>query len=269
MVSYLIRGDSLMDQISDIYYYLHSKKPILRTFAQKLSTLEELPDVVQENKYESLTRNVKSLGSDKFQKKFQKLYDQSYNDLLSKNEENGLSSVHETIKKLFILGGKNVGKTTFLNQVKAVQSNLNESTDLATKIFEVIIDNVEELRAECYNDLLKCDQCEINNRCITQAQGFIIIFNNSDRESISEAKERFNIIHEKFCKYNPDKAIPILLIGNKLQKNKEVKTTTPPNEWNIEKAKGCNIITKHIDVDLTNGGDRLQKSFRWIIKQLI
>lgn len=269
MISYLIRGDSLIDQISDIYYYLHSKKPILRDFAQKLSTLEELTDVVQENKYKSLTRNVKSLGSEEFQKKFQKLFDHSFNNLLMKNDQNVSSSKYEPIKKLFILGGKYVGKTTFLNQVKAIQSNLTKASDLSTKIFEVILDNVEELRAECYEDLLKCDQCDINNRCITQAQGFIIIFNNSKRESISEAKARFNKIYKKFCKYNPDKAIPILLIGNKLQKNDEVKTTTPPNEWNTKKGKGCNIVAKHIEVDLTNGGAMLQKSFQWIIKQLL
>jgi len=268
MVSYLIRGDSIKDDISDIFNHLNSKKPILKDFAEKLTQLEELPEIIVKNKQKNLTKGLDRLGSRGFQEKFHHLVNETMQDLKTKKNSEQDDSL-ETIKKLFILGAYKAGKKTFLDQVKAIQSKLYDSADLSTKIFDVVLENVEVLKEKCYDDLLQCKQCEVNNRCITQAQGFVIIFDNSRKGSTKKVKDQYRKIAKEICKLNPQKGIPVLLIANKFDKNNGLTLTTLSNEWKEKQGKECNIVTKHIELDLKNDSNTLQRSFQWLIKQMI
>jgi GTPase SAR1 family protein len=189
-------------------------------------------------------------------------------DLITKTRTEQEDS-SETVKKLFILGAYRAGKKTFLDQVKAIQSNLQRNSELSTRIFEVVLENIEVLKEKCYDDLLQCKQCEVNNRCITQAQGFIIIFDNSRNKSTRKVQDQYRKIAKEICKLNPQKDIPVLLIGNKFNEHNGLNSTALSNEWKEKQGKECSIITKHIEVDLKNDRDSLQRSFQWLIKQMI
>ncbi|TFF98565.1 MAG: hypothetical protein EU547_01210 [Promethearchaeota archaeon] len=268
MVSYLIRSESISDEIDDVFYYLDSKKPNLLQFVNELKKLEELPEVIRKNKGVNLEHNINQLGSKRFQKDFYVIFNKTYSNLSFKSKNNQKASI-ELIKKIFILGEEKVGKTNFLDQLKTIQLTLQEQSDLSTKIFEVILENVENLREECYDDFLNCKQCKIHNRCITQAQGFIIIFDGTHRKSIKQAKERYNLIIKKFAKYKPNNPIPILLIGNKFNSKKKFDTNFFLDGLNKKEAQKSNILTQVIELDLQNDKKELQNSFRWIIKKII
>ncbi len=272
MVSFLIQGDSFKDKISDIFYFLNSKKPILLDFAKELTQLEELPKIITKNKKLNLLSDVNTLGSSKFQEKFDTLFANTYEQLTTKTNINSIAST-DPIKKLFILGANQTENNNFLEQVELIQSNLKKSTDLSTKIFEVILENMEKLRKECFDDLLKCKQCEINNRCITQAQGFIIIFDNTNMDSVIQARERYNIIVRKLYKFKPNKPIPILLIGNTYRNMiSDIPNSLLDevlNEGEEKTTEEGYIIKKYVELDLENDRNSLQESFRWIIKQMI
>ncbi len=268
MISYLIKAASFKNEISDVFNYLQSKTPILLEFANKLKTLEDFPEVLHKNIKMHLKENLFKLGNSEFQKNFFSLFNTIFNKL-AQIIQSDLIHPDESIKKVFIFGADHVGKNNFLKNIEMIQLNLQKNKDIPTKIFQVVIDNLEILKEECIKAGLKCDQCELNNRCINYAEGFIVIFDISNKSSIIEAKERFNIIISKLCQRTPITKIPMLLIGNKFNYHEEFSSKIIYKTFQTKQAKKCAIDIQYFTMDLSKDNEKVLDSLRWLIRKMI
>jgi signal recognition particle receptor subunit beta len=270
MISYFIRASAFKSQINDVFEYLQSKIPILIKFAKKLKALKHIPELLHKNKKVHLKDDVVSLGDTDFQDKFFSVFNSTFRKL-SSIPELIQPRINQSVKKVFIFGAEKVGKNTFLQNIEKLQAEMQENDNLPTKIFQVIIDNLEILTEECTESGLNCEQCERNNRCIDNAEGFIVIFDASDKGSIIDAKERFKIIVSKFCQRRPLKKIPILLIGNKFKKFEDISPKVLRKAFNTMEVKQCAIDMKYFPMNLLKDKENgnLLNALRWLIKNMI
>lgn len=268
MISYMIRAAYFKTVISDVFRYLESKTPILEEFSSQLKNLKEFPRILNENKNKIDQENLVSLGSEEFQEEFLELFNSYFNRLCVK-EGPFLQKSKNELKKVFIFGADHAGKTTFLKNIEAMQFYHQDNLGLGTQILEVVIDNMEILMEDCIENGFQCAQCGKNNRCVNKAQGFILIFNTSDKQSIIDAKERFKIIIKKICNHNIENKIPILIIGNKFTYHEEVSDEIIHETFDIEQARNCNVVTEYFAVDLLNNDEKTMEALRWFIKNII
>ncbi|TXT63103.1 MAG: putative Small GTP-binding domain protein, Arf-domain signature [Promethearchaeota archaeon] len=268
MISYFIHAASFSNEISDIFHYLQSKSPILKKLAKKLLSLPGFPKVIHSNVNKHLKGNVLTLGDPNFQSTFLLIFNYFYKKLSAYNR-GGLIQSDDVIKKVFIFGPSDVGKTTFLKHIEKVHSQLQNANDLPTKIFQVVIDNLEILTEKCTDTDLKCEQCERNNRCINNAEGFILIFDVSNKESVIDAKERFKIIVSKFCQKKPYTKIPFLIIGNKFKYHEDVAPEGVYKTFGTEQAEKCAIDMRYFSMNLLTENGKILDALRWLIKKIL
>lgn len=268
MISYLIRSSYFKTEIPDVFRYLESKTPILEEFASQLNKLKEFPKILNETKRNINTQNLITLGSQNFQEKFLNLFNSYFKTLCIKDGPFLQKSKNE-LKKVFIFGADHAGKTTFLKNVEAMQFHQEDNSGLGTQILEVVIDNMEILMEDCIENEFQCYQCGKGNRCINKAQGFILIFNVSDKQSIIDAKERFKIIIKRICNHKIENKIPILLIGNKFTYHEEVSEKIIHEMFGIDQAKECNVTIEYFPVNLLDNDEKTMKSLKWFIRNII
>lgn len=268
MISYMIRAAYFKSEISDIYRYLESKTPILEEFASELQQLEDFSRILNQNKDIENQQDLISLGNKSFQKKFINLF-KSYFKTLCMKEGPFLQKSKDELKKVFIFGADHAGKTTFLKNIEALQFHSQDDSGLGTQILEVVIDNMEILMEECIDNQFKCEQCGRSNRCINKAQGFILIFNVSDKQSIIDAKERFKIIMKKICNHELEDTIPILIIGNKFTYHEEVSEEIVNDTFQIDQINECDVKIEYFPVNLLNNDKKTLEALRWFIRNII
>lgn len=269
MISYMIRAAYFKKEISDVFMYLDSKTPFLEEFAKKISELEEFPVILHKNKNINGENNLLYLGSELLRSEFLQIYRNTFNKISLRNGESSLKNIDDDIKKIFIYGSQNVGKTPFLRTAEIIQFYKQEKLDLSTKLLEVIIDNMEIVYEECLNKDFDCDQCGKNNRCIKKAQGFILIFNVSDKKSIIEAKKKFDIITNHYYNHEPVNSIPILIIGNKLKQEEYISQDEIYKSFIIEDIDNPLMNLKYFSVDLLGDDKKTGQALRWLVKNII
>ncbi|MBD3193964.1 MAG: hypothetical protein GF317_02845 [Candidatus Lokiarchaeota archaeon] len=270
MISYMIRAAYFKKEITDVFKYLESKTSILENLASKLSQLREFSVILHSNKNGKLLKrnNLLGLGSTDFQKEFLRLFKSTFDELCLK-EGRSLIENDEKLKKIFIFGADHVGKTTFLRNLEALQFKQQNNQELTTRILEVVIDNMEILTDKCYDNDFKCQQCEKQNRCINRAQGFILIFDVSDKNSIIDAKEHYKLIVNSICKGDQLNSVPILLVGNKFRYHEDVSPQFIHESFETQQTKECNIALEYITMNIREDNTKIMNSLKWIVKKIL
>jgi GTPase SAR1 family protein len=270
MITYMIKASYFRNEIVDIFKYLNSKTPFLEELALKLTDIDELPIILHEEKSGEEMENLLYLGSNNFREQFSLLFNEYIKKLFVNSNQNFLAPTQRDLKKIFIFGAKGVGKSTFLKNIEAIQFHQQENRDLPTIIYEFVIENTRIISPDCYEKNLECKLCEKLGGCIQNAQGFILIFNASDRNSLIEAKEQFKLVIERCDQLQISSPnVPVLIVGNKFKKNEDVSPQKVFATFNIPNLNECGIIIEYFPINILKGEQKIMKALRWLVKNII
>ena len=145
---------------------------------------------------------------------------------------------------------------------------MQNNSGLPTQIYEIVIDNLMLLSYDCLEQKFQCSQCNNLGGCIENAQGFIVIFDLNDKNSILTAKDHFQSILNSCGLIDSDK-IPILLIGNMKNKNDDLDETFILKSFNFEELESCGIKIRYFKINIQKEKNLIIKALRWMIKHMI
>jgi len=267
MISYMIKTAFFKDGITDVFKYLDSKGPILEDFADEIKELNDLTSLLHMKKSIS-EGNVLNYGDEKFKNAFLEIFNKYFQKLIPKYRVETPIKNKKLIKKIFIVGAPEAGKKTLLKNIEFIQFLNIKNNDLSVRILEVIIENLEILN---YNE----EKCEFGckgfnsfDECITHAQGLILIFKLSDKNSILDTKNMLQIIEDKYLEKKID-PIPVLIIGNKFNIDEDNKKEYIHKIFEIEKLKENGRRIRYFPIKILEEDQRVMKSLRWMIKNIL
>jgi len=270
MITYMIRASYFRNEIVDVFKYLDSKGPTLKKFAEKVKELDELPEILHKDKTEYKSQNLHLLGSKKFRREFISLFNNYRKNLSPKNIRPIPMESRDNLKKIFVFGANRVGKSTFLKNIEAIQFHNQENQDLPTVIYEFVIENIQIISPDCYERELECKYCENLGGCISNAQGFILLFNASDKNTLIDAKERFKLIVERCEEFQGKNGkIPVVIIGNKFKKNEDVSRENVYSTFNLPQLDDCGIIIQYFPLNILIDNEKIMEAIRWLVKNMI
>ncbi len=267
----MIRAAYFKDEITDVYNYLSSKAPDLESYASELKTLQELTELLHSHKDRTNQKEILKIASKEFKKQFLKLF----NKYLEKMSPQIDLSTHllgkGNLKKIYIFGPRNAGKSTLVKNLEVIQflqyKNNEMKRDLASKILDFIIDNIEVLTYECVDEDTDDERTRLYEDCIDNAQGFILIYNASDKDSIKETIEMFQLVLNR-CKDKGD-TIPILIIGNKFYDKEEITPDLILENFDTNELAECGLLIQSYSINVLSDDEKIIEAIRWLLKQII
>lgn len=268
MITYMIRAAIFKDEIVDVFKYLDSKEPILEDFASELKDLKDIPSILHLKKSAFSEEFVLELANEDLKTNFLEIFNRYFKRLVPKFQLDTPIRGRSHLKKVFILGAPQVGKTTLLKNIELIQFLNVKRNDLPSRIYEVLVENIEVLK---YNDELEefaCKEYENLEKCTIMAQAFILLFNLSDKNSIYQTKEIFQIVDDKRLEIEKD-PIPILIIGNKFHDKEEFQPDFIHKIFEIEKFRELGVKIKYYALNILTEDEKIMKLVRWIIKQIV
>jgi hypothetical protein len=120
---------------------------------------------------------------------------------------------------------------------------------------------------ECVDKDLDDNKTKLYEDCIDNAQGFILIFNASNTDSIGESIEMFELVLNR-CQDKGD-AMPILIIGNKFDDNEEVTPDVILKNFDIDELVECGLIIQSYSINVLSENDKIIEAIRWLLQQII
>jgi GTPase SAR1 family protein len=139
--------------------------------------------------------------------------------------------------------------------------------DLSSKIYDFIIDNIEVLTYECVDEGPDGEKTKMYEDCIDNAQGFILIFNASDKDSFKEAIEMFQLVLNR-CQ-DKENAMPILIIGNKFHDKEEITPETILENFDMNELAECGLLIQSYSINVLSEDEKIIEAIRWLLKQII
>ena len=271
MITYMIKAAYYKDEITDVYKYLQGKTPELEKFALELKNLKGLTEVLHSRKKSSNKENLFNEALPKFKKDFLTIFNKYYEVVAPSEPLPARLIPKENLNKIYIFGSRNSGRSTLLKNLEVIQflqyKNNSNKKDLANKIYEFIIDNIEIMTYECIEE----DEDQNNylryEDCLENAQAFILIFDASNKKSAVEIVEIFNIVLSK-CLEKGEK-IPVLIIGNTFSKKDKVGATFLEKHFNLSDLAECGWVIKYVSLNVIDYDQELIESLRWIIKHIV
>jgi len=268
MITYMIRAAIFKDEIVDIFKYLDSKEPILEEFASEIRRLDALSSILHLKKSAFSGEYVLDLASEDLKTGFLALFNRYFQKLTPLFRIDSPLRGRSQLKKVFILGGDSSGKTTLLKNIELIQFLNVKKNDIPTRIYEVLVDNIEILRYEEGVGEFACKEYETLEECMILAQGFILIFNLSDKNSILQTKDIYQIVDNKRLESERG-LVPILIIGNKFYDDEEIHSDFVHDTFNIEQLKELGVKIKYYAIDISKEDDNIMEALRWLIKNII
>ena len=271
MITYLIRAAYFKDEITDVYNFLLSKTPDLEMLASELKNFNGLTELLHSHKNRTNHKNTLSLASKKFKKDFLNIF----NGYLEKmTPQIGITShllAKENLKKVYIFGPENAGKTTFVKNLEVTQflqyKNNGMKRDLANKIYDFLIDNIEILTYECIEDDTNGKIVKLYEDCLDNAQGFILIFNASNKDSLKETIEMFRLVLNR-CLDKED-FMPVLIIGNKFHDKEEITPDLIYENFDMDELAECGLLMQYFSINVLSENEKIIEAIRWLLKQII
>ncbi len=268
MITYMIKTAIFKDEIVDVFKYLDSKGPVLEDFASEVKSLKELTSFLHEKKSGLTDDYLLELANDDLKSNFLEVFNKYFIKLAPKYRLETPIKDKRIIKKIFIIGAPRVGKITFLKNVELIQFLNIRRNDLPSRIFEVVIENLEILN---YNDNLSDFECrEFGNleNCVNFSQGFIVLFNLSDKNSALRTKEIFQIVDNTRLEIEKDLA-PILIIGNKFHNKEKLDPKFVSETFEIEELKEIGVKIRYCPINILKEDEKIIDALRWLIKSII
>ena len=152
MITYMIKTAIFKDEIVDVFRYLDSKAPVLEEFATEIKKLKDLSSLLHLKKESFSGENILDLADEKLRNCFLDLFNKYFEKLTPKYKLETPIKDKRQIKKIFIIGAPKAGKTTFLKNLELIQFLNIKRNDLPSRVYEVIIENLEILN---YDDNLR------------------------------------------------------------------------------------------------------------------
>jgi len=268
MITYMFKAAYFKNEIIDVFNYLESKIPILEEYASELKELNEFKSVLHAKNKPEYQPGVLNLGSDEFRNNFLTLYEKYYKRLSLKLSTGRIISSKQPLKKIFIVGNPSSVKNTFIDNIESIQFRDQTNPGLPTRIFELVIDNMEVLTYDCIVKKFECAKCENLGGCLQNAQGFVFIFDLTKEESILHARESFQTIMNS-CSEIDNEKIPVLLIGNKVQDWDGFDTDYVSKAFEFEDLEECGMKLKYYTMNVARENEKIMKALRWTVRHMI
>jgi len=266
MISYMIRAAYFRHEIVDIYKYLESLKPILKYFSLELSTLEELPDVLHNPESKSFQKNIFKCASEEFKEKFL-LICNKYFAMLSPRYD--IMNLKPDTKKIFIFGTPNAGKCTLLRNLEVAQVHAQKKKkDFISKIYDIIIENIQVLDYDCIKNNFDCSNCIGNKRCMENAYGFIFMFNASKPSSLEKGKKIVQKVLTR-VKLPGNSPPPILIIGNIFDNAHFLDNQIVQDKLGLAELEEDNIKYRYLPMNVMRDEGEMMEGIRWLLKEIV
>jgi len=271
MITYMIRAAYFRDEITDVYNYLSSKAPDLESYASELKSLQELTELLHSHKNRTNQKEILNVAPKKFKKEFLTLFNKYLEKMTPQLDLTTHLLGKGNLKKIYIFGPRNSGKTELVKNLEVIQflqyKNNNMKRDLTSKIYDFIIDNIEVLTYECIDEDTDEERISLYEDCIDNAQGFILIFNASNKDSIKETIEMFQLVLNR-CQ-DKGESMPILIIGNKYNDKEEITSDMIYEKFDMEELEKCGLSVEYFSINVLNEDDKIINAIRWLLKQMI
>ncbi len=268
MLSYLVKAAYFKNEITDVFKYLESKGPILEEFSKELKKLREFPSVLHSKIPLKGRTEVLEIGSNEFKAKFIDMFNKYAKQLSPALELFELSASKRKTKKIFIFGAPNAGKSTFLKSIETVQFHQQQNTDLPTKIYELIIENLELLTYDCIEKQFECERCKNLDGCLQNAQAFILILDISHKNALNDARNKIQSIINK-CEDLNNETTPILVIGNKIDDKEEIFADVISERLNFKELADCGIKIKYFPINIARDTKSALIALKWLVKEIL
>ena len=268
MITYMIKAAYFKDEISDVYNYLLSKAPDLESYALELKELQEITELLHTHKNHINQKEILSKASEEFQEKFLNLF-QKYLEKMVPRVDIHINKGN--LKKIYVFGPKLSGKTTLVRNLEVIQflryKNNDMRRDIASKIYDFIIDNIEVLTFDCIDENTSKEKIKLYEDCIDNAQGFILIFNAANKDSMKETIEMFHLVFDRCL--DQGEFMPILIIGNKFKNKEEITADMIFENFNMTELNECGLHTRYFSMNILKDDDKIIKGVRWLLTQII
>ena len=267
MITFMIKAAFFKDEIGDVFKYLDSKTPILEDFAEDMKKLNELTSLLHLKK--SVTNgNVLNFADEKLKASFLEIYNQYFQKLTPEYRLETPIKNKKRIKKIFIVGAPKTGKKTLLKNIELIQFLNIKNNDLPTRIYEVIIENLEILDFDQDECEFGCKAFDSFEQCLHYSQGLVYIFKLADENSILETKNLFQIIEDKFIKIEKN-PVPVLLIGNRFSNDDDDRAEFIHETFEIKHLKEKGRRIKYFPIKILEEDRRVMKALRWMVKNIL
>ncbi|MFW9999082.1 MAG: GTPase domain-containing protein [Candidatus Hodarchaeota archaeon] len=268
MITYMIKTAIFKDEIVDVFKYLDSKAPVLEEFASEISKLNELTTILHTKKSAITGEYTLELANEELKRNFLDIFNKYFEKLAPKYRLETPIRDKRLIKKIFIIGAPRAGKTTFLKNIELIQFLNIKRNDLPSRIYEVVIENLEILQYDDEMREFECKDFENLENCVNFAQGFIILFNLSDKNSIILTKEIFKIVDNTRLKIETELA-PILIIGNKFHDKEDFDQEFINETFEINELRELGIKIKYFPINILKEDEKVMKAIRWLIRKIV
>jgi len=271
MITYMIRAAYFKDEITDVYNYLTSKAPDLESYASELKNLQALAELLHGHKNRINQKDILNLASKEFKNIFLTLFNKYLKKMSPKIDLTTHSLNKGNLKKIYVFGPRNVGKTTFVKNLEVIQflqyKNNEMKRDLSSKIYDFIIDNIEVLTYECIDEDTDDERTTLYEDCIDNAQGFILIYDASNKDSLKETIEMFQLVLNR-CQ-DKGNSMPILIIGNKFKGKEEFPPDLILENFELNELTECGLLVQSYSINILSEDDKIIEAIRWLLIQII
>ncbi|TKJ19362.1 MAG: hypothetical protein CEE43_15745 [Promethearchaeota archaeon Loki_b32] len=268
MITYMIKTAIFKDEIVDVFRYLDSKGPVLEDFASDIKRLNELTPFLHVKKSGLNSDYALELANEELKHSFLNIFNKYFKKLAPKYRLETPIKDKRLIKKIFIIGGPRVGKTTFLKNIELIQFLNIKRNDLPSRIFEVVIENLEILKYDKNLSQFECKEFENLENCVSFSQGFILLFNLSDKDSALKTKEIFQIVDNTRLELEAD-LTPILIIGNKFYDKEELEPEFIYKTFEIKELRELGVKIKYFPINILKEDEKTMDALRWLIKTIV
>jgi len=268
MITFMIKTAIFKDEIVDVFKYLDSKTPILEDFAEDLKKLDELTSLLHLKKNIPTDENVLNFADEELKKSFLEIFNHHFRELTPEYRLDTPIKSRKRVKKIFIIGAPKTGKKTLLKNIELIQFLNIKNNDLPTRIYEVIIENLEILNFDQDECEFGCKAFDSFEQCLHYSQGLVYIFKLSDENSILETKNLFQIIEDKFIEIEKN-SVPVLLIGNKFSDDDDERAEFIHETFEIKHLKEGGRRIKYFPIKILEEDRRVMKAIRWMVKNIL
>jgi len=271
MITYMIRAAYFKDEITDVYNYLNSKALDLESYASELKKLQALTELLHGHKNRINEKNVLNLASKGFKTIFMTLFNRYLEKMSPKIDLTTHSLDKGNLKKIYVFGPVEAGKTTFVKNLEVLQflqyKNNEMKRSLSSKIYDFIIDNIEVLTYECIDEDTDDEKTRLYENCIDNAQGFILIYNASSKDSMKDTIEMFQLVLNR-CQDKGD-SMPILIIGNKFHDKEELPPDLILENFELNELAECGLSIQSYSINVLSEDEKIIEAIRWLLMQII
>jgi len=271
MITYMIRAAYFKDEITDIYNYLTSKAPDLESYASELKNSQALTELLHGHKNRINQKDILNLASKEFKNIFLTLFNKYLEKMSPKIDITTHTLNKGNLKKIYVFGPRNVGKTTFVKNLEVIQflqyKNNEMKRDLKSKIYDFIIDNIEVLTYECIDEDTDDERTTLYEDCIDNAQGFILIYDASNKDSLKETIEMFQLVLNR-CQDKGD-IMPILIIGNRFKDKEEFPPDLILENFKLNELAECGLLVQSYSINILSEDEKIIEAIRWLLMQII